>query len=90
MVLDEPWLGPHVEPNKDVGQGLEEEERDEREHWDKGEEVAGGLSFGQDVVGRRVADQEDGDGGQSDVRHQVLVVARLSSDLDEEMRKMSF
>ena len=69
---------------------LEEEERDEGEHGDEGEEVSGGLALGEGVVRRRVADQEDGDGGQSDVRHQVLVVARLSSDLDEEMRKMSF
>ena len=51
--------------------------------------MSGGLALGECVVRRRVADQEDGDGRQPDVRHQVLVVARLSSDLDEEMRKMS-
>ena len=52
--------------------------------------MPGGLPLGELVVWRGVPDEEDGDGGQSDVRHQVLVVARLSSDLDEEMRKMSF
>ena len=39
------------------------------------------LSLGEIVVGRGVANQEDGDGGQPDVGHQVLVVARLSPDL---------
>ena len=36
----------------------------------------------QMIVGRRVADQEDGDGGEADVRHQVLVVAGLRADLE--------
>ena len=82
LVLDKPGLGPDVEPDEDVGQGLEEEERDEREHGDEGEEVAGGLPLGQLVVGRRVPYEEDGDGGEADVRHQVLVVARLRPDLE--------
>ena len=61
---------------------LEEEERYEGEHGDEGEEVSGGLALGEGVVRRRVADQEDGDGRQPDVRHQVLVVARLRPDLE--------
>ena len=61
---------------------LEEEERYEGEHGDEGEEVSGGLPLGECVVRRRVADQEDGDGRQPDVRHQVLVVARLRPDLE--------
>ena len=61
---------------------LEEEEWDEGEHGDEWEEVSGGLALGECVVRRRVADQQDGDGRQPDVRHQVLVVARLSPDLE--------
>ena len=44
--------------------------------------MSGGLALGEGVVRRRVADQEDGDGRQPDVRHQVLVVARLRPDLE--------
>ena len=44
--------------------------------------MSGGLALGECVVRRRVADQEDGDGRQPDVRHQVLVVARLRPDLE--------
>ena len=44
--------------------------------------MSGGLALGECVVRRRVADQQDGDGCQPDVRHQVLVVARLRPDLE--------
>ena len=44
--------------------------------------MSGGLALGEGVVRRRVADQQDGDGRQPNVRNQVLVVARLSPDLE--------
>ena len=44
--------------------------------------MPGGFPLGELVVGRRVADEEDGDGGQANVRHQVLIVTGLSSNLE--------
>ena len=53
--------------------------------------MAGRLPFGEGGVRCSVADEEDGDGGQADVDDQVLIVARLSADLDEiEMREGIF
>ena len=81
MLVGLPRLSTHVKPNEDVGEGLEEKEGNKREHRDEREQLSGGLPLGQLLVGRRVADEEDGDGGQTDVRHQVLIVTWLSSDL---------
>jgi len=83
LVLHEPGLSPDVEPDEDVGQGLEEEEGDEGEHGNEGEQMTCGFPLCQMIVRRRVADQEDGDGGQADVCHQVLVVAGLRPDIED-------
>ena len=82
LVLHEPGLSSNVEPNEDVCEGLEEKEGYQGEHRDEREEVPGGFPLGELVVGRRVADEEDGDGGQANVRHQVLIVTGLSSNLE--------
>ena len=39
------------------------------------------LLLDEGVMRAAVADHDDGDGGQADVHHQVLVVARLGADL---------
>ena len=47
--------------------------------------------FDQRVVGTAVADHDDGEGGQADVNHKVLVVTRLGADLQSEMgERVSF
>ena len=76
-----PWLSPNIKPNKDIGESLEEKEGNKREHRDEREQLSGGLPLGQLLVGRRVADEEDVDGSQTYVRHQVLIVTWLSSNL---------
>ena len=81
LVLDKPWLGPDVEPDEDVCQGLEEEEWHQGEHRDEGEQVSGWFPLGQLIMGRCVPDQEDGDSSEADVSHKVLVIARLSPNL---------
>ena len=43
--------------------------------------MPGGLPLGELVVWRGVPDEEDGDGGQANVSHHVLIVTRLSSNL---------
>ena len=82
LVLHEPGLGPDVEPDEDVGQGLEEEEGDEGEHGYEGEQVTCWLPLGQMIVGCGVADQKNGDGSQANVCYQVLVIAGLRPDLE--------
>ena len=78
---DLPRLSSHVKPNEDVGESLEEKEGNKREHRDEREQVSGGFPLGQLVVGRRVADEKDGDGGEANVGHHVLIVTWLSSNL---------
>ena len=38
-------------------------------------------------MGSRVSNQEDGDGGQPYVSHQVLIVARLSPNLGQKWKE---
>ena len=85
LILNKPGLSPHIEPDEDVGQGLEEEEGDQGEHGDEGEEVSGGLPLGEGVVWSSVADQEDGDSSQTNICHQILIVTWLCANL--EMKK---
>ena len=44
--------------------------------------MPGGLPLGELVVWRGVPDEEDGDGSQANVSHHVLIVTRLSSNLE--------
>ena len=74
-------MGTNVEPNEDISKSLEEKEGDEGEHRDEGEQVPGGLPLGQLLVRRGVTDEEDGDGGQTNVRHHVLIVTWLRPNL---------
>ena len=67
LVLHKPGLGAHIEPDEDIGQGLEEEEADQGQHGDEGEEVPGGFPLGQLVMRSSVANEEDGDGSQANV-----------------------
>ena len=76
-----PWLSPNIKPNKDIGESLEEKEGNKREHRDEREQVSGGFPLGQLLVGRRVADEEDGDGCEANIGHHVLIVTWLSSNL---------
>ena len=76
-----PWLSPNIKPNKDIGESLEEKEGNKREHRDEREQVSGGFPLGQLLVGRRVADEEDGNSGETNVGHHVLIVTWLSSNL---------
>ena len=74
----------HVKPDENIGESLEEKEGNKREHRDEREQLSGGFSLGQPLVGGRVADEENGDGGEAYVGHHVLIVAGLSSNLGGE------
>ncbi len=78
-----PGLCLNVEPDPDVAERLQKEEGDGGEEREEGEEVALGLLLDQGVVWPAVADHDDGQRRQGDVHNQVLVVRRLSADLDE-------
>ena len=76
MILD-------IEPDAHVADGLEEEKGDNGEEGQEGEQVAHRLLLHQRVIRTAVADHDDGEGGQADVHHQILVVTRFRSDLKQ-------
>lgn len=76
-----PGLFADKEPHRDVKEGLEEQERDDREQGQERQEVPGGFPLDQGVVGPAVPDHDDGQRPQANVDHQVLIVAGLGTDL---------
>lgn len=73
------WL--NIEPNSNVGEGLEQQESDDGKQGDEWQQMSTGLSLDQSWVRTTVANHDDGHRGQPDVHNQILVIRRLRSNL---------